>query len=207
MAQSIKPDYWDQATRSLARRDPVMRRLIQEIPESFPKSRGNPFVTLVRSIVAQQISVKAADSIWKRIKKACSSLTPTRFLSIEKETLMACGLSQRKMEYILDVAFHFKNKKIHPKKWPEMEDEAIIQELIQIRGIGRWTAEMFLIFNLTRPNVLPVDDLGLMNAIRLAYGKEPSKAFIRQLSEKWQPWCTVATWYLWRSLTVTPIEY
>ena len=125
------------------------------------------------------------------------------------EKLAGCGLSKRKAEYILDLADHFKNKRLHVDKWTEMEDEDVIGELVQIRGIGRWTAEMFLIFNLRRPNILPLDDVGLLKGISVNYfsGEPVSRSDAREVAANWEPWCTVATWYLWRSLEPVPVEY
>ncbi len=205
-----KPDYWDQATVDLVKRDRVMRRLIPEHPEVWLESRGKPFVTLARSIVGQQISVKAAESVWQRVLTNCGNrFTPTTVINVGPTVLRESGLSMRKVEYILDLAGHFKKRLVHPASWAEMADEAVIAELTDIRGIGRWTAEMFLIFNLQRPNVLPLDDIGLLKAISLLYfsGDPVSRYEAREVAQSWQPWCTVATWYLWRSLDPIPVEY
>jgi DNA-3-methyladenine glycosylase II len=125
------------------------------------------------------------------------------------EGLRTCGLSLRKAEYVTDLAGHFKNKQVQPQNWGHMEDEDVIKDLIAIRGVGRWTAEMFLIFNLQRPNVLPLDDVGLLKAISLHYfsGEPVSRFEAREVAEAWSPWCTVATWYLWRSLDPIVVEY
>jgi DNA-3-methyladenine glycosylase II len=159
--------------------------------------------------VGQQISVKAADAVWQRFKDACPRTTPTAVLRLEPADLAACGLSKRKAEYVLDLAGHFKSGSIHVAAWDTMDDEAIIAELTAIRGIGRWTAEMFLIFNLLRPNVFPVDDLGLLKAISLHYfsGEPVSRSEAREVSANWEPWRTVGTWYMWRSLDPVPVEY
>lgn len=205
-----KPDYWDQALRELMRRDRVMRRLIPEHPAVWLESRGNPFVTLARSIVGQQISVKAAEAVWQRFLGCCGKRpTPTSVLAVGPQALRESGLSMRKVEYVLDLAGHFKNRTVRPARWADMDDEGVIQELTDIRGIGRWTAEMFLIFNLQRPNVLPLDDIGLLKAISLLYysGERVSRFEAREVAQAWQPWCTVATWYLWRSLDPIPVEY
>ncbi len=202
------PDYWQQACRALSRTDPVMRQLIRAHPDAILKSRGNAFETLLRAIVGQQISVKAADAVWARVCNA----TPIRaeaIVQLEIEDLRACGLSRMKAEYAIDLAEHFAEGRIKPRRWARMEDEAIIEELIDVRGIGRWTAEMFLIFHLLRPNVWPVDDLGLVKAIGLHYrntGKVSANE-AREIGENWQPWRTVATWYLWRSLDPVAVEY
>lgn len=205
-----KPEYWDEAVLALGKRDRIMRRLIAQHPDVWLQSRGNPFVTLARSIVGQQISVKAAESVWQRVLTNCGRrLTPTSVINAGPERLRQSGLSGRKTEYILDLAMHFKNRQVRPTRWPEMSDDEVIAQLSDIRGIGRWTAEMFLIFNLQRPNVLPLDDIGLLRAISLLYfsGEPVSRYEARDVAQGWHPWCTVATWYLWRSLDPIPVEY
>ena len=205
----MKPDYWDRAKRSLARKDPVMAAIIRSRPKVFLMRRGEPFLTLARAICGQQISVKAAQSVWDRVVACCTQVTPEHVLAVDRKKLRACGLSDRKTEYIADLAQHFADGRIHVHKWPQMSDEEIIAELVEVRGIGRWTAEMFLIFNLLRPDVFPLDDLGLQKAIRLSYfkGRKVSLARMRKLGESWRPWRSVATWYLWRSLDPIPVEY
>jgi DNA-3-methyladenine glycosylase II len=205
-----KPDYWDQALAELMKRDRVMRRLIPEHPAVWLESRGNPFVTLARSIVGQQISVTAAEAVWQRFLGCCGRRpTPTSVMAAGPEALRQSGLSMRKVEYVSDLALHFKNRTVRPARWADMDDDSVIAELTEIRGIGRWTAEMFLIFNLQRPNVLPLDDIGLLKAISLLYysGERVSRFEAREVAQAWQPWCTVATWYLWRSLDPIPVEY
>ena len=197
------------AKRALARRDPVMGAIIRAHPKIFLVPRGEPFFTLARAIVGQQISVKAAQSVWERVTTCCGVVSPERVLLRKRKELRACGLSNRKVEYIADLAQHFVDGRIHVHRWPAMDDEAIIEELVEVRGIGRWTAEMFLIFNLLRPDVFPLDDLGLQKGIRLAYhgGRRISLKTMRLRGELWRPWRSVATWYLWRSLDPVPVEY
>ncbi len=202
----MKPEYWDRAKRALARRDAVMARIMRAHPKVFLARRGEAFMTLARAIVGQQISVKAAQSVWDRFAACVGEATPENVLAKERVVLRACGLSDRKTEYIADLAQHFADGKIHVQRWPEMSDEEIIAELVEVRGIGRWTAEMFLIFNLLRPDVFPLDDLGLQKAIRISYRKVSVRA-MRKLGETWRPWRSVATWYLWRSLDPLPVEY
>jgi DNA-3-methyladenine glycosylase II len=203
------PEYWQRAKRALARRDAVMARIMRACPRIALQSRGDPFRTLARSIVGQQISVKAAQSVWDRVAAAAPGLAPDAVLALRTRRLRACGLSARKAEYLRDLARHFIDGTIHVHRWPRMEDEAVIAELLEVRGIGRWTAEMFLIFNLLRPNVLPVDDLGLRRAAALHYfgGEAIGADELRALGERWAPWRSVATWYLWRSLDPLPVEY
>jgi DNA-3-methyladenine glycosylase II len=202
------PGYWDDAKIELMKRDRIMRKLIPQFGDLHLISRGEPFTTLARSIVGQQISVKAAESVWQRFLELCPKCTPAQVLKAG-EGLSTCGLSKRKVEYIVDLAEHFKAKRLHVDKWTEMEDEDVIAELVQIRGIGRWTAEMFLIFNLRRPNILPLDDVGLLKGISVNYfsGEPVSRSDAREVAANWEPWCTVATWYLWRSLDPVPVEY
>lgn len=203
------PDYWQRATRALSRKDPVMAALIRAHPQASLFSRGDPFQTLFRSIVGQQISVKAADSIWARICAGVAAMTPEAVYTQEIDDLRSYGLSQRKAEYARDLAAHFVHGRIHARDWPDMPDEAVIAELTAVRGIGRWTAEMFLIFNLMRPDVFPVDDIGLQKAVWQHYflGEKQPLGALREQGEQWAPWRTVATWYLWRSLDPVIVSY
>ena len=210
---NARPAYWLRARRALAAADPTMATIIRAHPRVALASRGDAFVTLARSIVGQQISVKAADAVWGRFCTTCTDLTPRSVLRRRATTLRACGLSDRKVEYIRDLAAHFVSGRVEPARFPERDDEQIIEELTDIRGIGRWTAEMFLIFNLLRPNVLPLDDLGLLRAVSIHYfdgepvaGRE-GRARVLDLGRAWAPWRSVATWYLWRSLDPVPVEY
>jgi DNA-3-methyladenine glycosylase II len=205
----MKPDYWDRAKRVLSKKDPVMGAIIRAHPKIFMMPRGEPFFTLARAIVGQQISVKAAQAVWDRLVSCCSTIEPQTILAKERPVLRACGLSDRKTEYIADLAQHFADGKIHVHRWPEMDDDAIIAELTEVRGIGRWTAEMFLMFNLLRPDVFPLDDLGLQKGICHAYFKKRKVSLrtMKRLGETWRPWRSVATWYLWRSLDPVPVEY
>jgi DNA-3-methyladenine glycosylase II len=205
----MKPGYWDRAKRALAKKDPVMAAIMRAHPKVFMTQRGEPFFTLARAIVGQQISVKAAQSVWNKVLVCVEKISPEEVLKVNRTALRACGLSDRKTEYIADLAQHFADGKIHLHRWPDMDDEAIIAELTEVRGIGRWTAEMFLMFNLLRPDVFPLDDLGLQKGIRLAYFKNRKISLkrMKKLGEGWRPWRSVATWYLWRSLDPVPVEY
>ena len=209
----VTPQYWDDACRHLSRRDRVMKKLIPKFGEARLRSRGDAFTTLARSIVGQQISVKAAQSVWNKfaalIDGPATHLPPPAVRALPVDQLRSAGLSARKSEYLLDLARHFDEGAVHVGQWQQMEDEAIIAELIAIRGIGRWTAEMFLIFHLMRPNVLPLDDLGLLKGISLNYfsGEPVSRAEAREVGEAWAPFRSVATWYIWRSLDPLPVEY
>lgn len=203
------PSYWEDAKAELMKRDRIMRKLIPQFGDLHLTTRGDPFITLARSIVGQQISVKAAETVWQRLLEACPECTPAEILEAGDVRLAACGLSKRKTEYVRDLALHFRDGLLQVDAWETMGDEEIIVELTGIRGIGRWTAEMFLIFNLRRPNVLPLDDVGLLRGISTNYfsGEPVSRSDAREVSANWEPWRTVATWYLWRSLDPVPVEY
>ena len=201
------PDYWSDACRHLARKDRVMKRLIPQFGDGCLQSRGDAFTTLARSIVGQQISVKAAQTVWDRFialpGARAQHLSPANVLKLKVDDMRAAGLSARKIEYLVDLSLHFDSGAISADNWLSMDDEAVITELVGIRGIGRWTAEMFLIFHLMRPNVLPLDDVGLINGISKNYfsGEAVSRSDAREVAAAWAPFCSVATWYIWRSLT------
>jgi DNA-3-methyladenine glycosylase II len=183
-------------------------------------SRGDAFSTLARSIVGQQISVKAAASVWARVLARCTPdgepISPQAVLRRRAPTLRACGLSERKVEYVRDLAVHFRDGRLTHSRLAAMDDEGVIGCLTEIRGIGRWTAEMFLIFNLMRPDVLPLDDLGLLKAVGRHYFdgeaaagllRGEGRARVLAAAQAWAPYRSVATWYLWRSLDPVPVEY
>ncbi len=203
------PDYWGDACKHLVKIDRVMKRLIPQFGDACLQSRGDAFITLARSIVGQQISVKAAQTVWNRFALLPRKITPTNVLKLKVDDMRAAGLSARKIEYLVDLALHFDSGALHVKSWSSMDDEAIIDELVAIRGIGRWTAEMFLIFHLMRPNVLPLDDVGLINGISSNYfsGEAVSRSEAREVAAAWAPYCSVATWYIWRSLDPLPVDY
>ncbi|VTU18578.1 DNA-3-methyladenine glycosylase [Variovorax sp. SRS16] len=203
------PDYWEEACKHLARKDRVMKRLIPRFGDACLESRGDAFTTLARSIVGQQISVKAAQSVWDRFAQLPRRMAPANVLKLKVDDMRAAGLSARKIEYLVDLALHFDSGAVHVNAWEAMADEMIIAELVAIRGIGRWTAEMFLIFHLMRPNVLPLDDLGLINGISHNYfsGDPVSRSDAREVAVAWAPYCSVATWYIWRSLDPLPVAY
>jgi DNA-3-methyladenine glycosylase II len=210
---TVKPTYWARAKRALKDRDPVLARIMARFPRGTLVPRGDPFVTLARAIVGQQISVKAANAVWARVLVSCPDFCPRAVLRKRATTLRTCGLSDRKVEYVRDLAQHFDREHIDISMLQRSTDDEVIARLTAVRGIGRWTAEMFLIFNLLRPDVLPLDDLGLLKAISLNYmDGEPieslntraGRARITLLAQDWAPWRSVATWYLWRSLEPLP---
>ena len=203
------PDYWARATRELAERDAVLRGLIDRFQGLALGSRGDAFSTLARSIVGQQISVKAAQSVWNRLAARLGTIAPESMARSRLPSLRACGLSGQKARYLKDLAGRFCDGTLEPAAWHALDDEALIVELTRVKGIGRWTAEMFLMFYLARPDVLPLADLGLQRAMRLHYnhGRNLSSARMRKIGAAWAPWRTVATWYMWRSLDPIPVEY
>lgn len=203
------PDYWKEACADLSQRCAVMQQLIVAHPMARLRTRGNPFQMLARAIVGQQISVKAAQSVWNKSVLAVGKITPENILAATDDALRAAGLSRQKISYLRDLAAHFASGRIKPRRWNAMPDEAVIAELVEVKGIGRWTAEMFLIFYLMRPNVWPVDDIGVIRAMEKHYhgGDRIERKQMLAHLERFAPWATVAAWYLWRSLEPLPVEY
>jgi DNA-3-methyladenine glycosylase II len=213
-----KPAYWDEAKRALSRADPVLERLIAGYPELHMTRRSDAFTALCRAIVGQQISVKAADAIWRRLvtrttpdaaSQAFPSIDPASIVRLPLPALREIGFSERKASYVRDLASHFVEGRLDPTQWPALADESLIEALCDVKGIGRWTAEMFLMFHELRPDVFPVDDLGLQKAIALHFhrGRRVTLTTLQRHGKRWRPWRSVATWYLWRSLDPIPVEY
>ena len=204
-----KPSFWDTAKKDLIKKDKKLGKIIKNYPNDFLFTKSDPFYTLSRSIIGQQISVSAAQAVWDRFEKKISIVKPQNLKEMHFMTLKSCGLSKQKIKYLKSLSNAFIEKKIKPKKWSTFENEKIIEELTQIKGIGRWTAEMFLIFNLCRPDIFPADDLGLIKGICNCYNmKYPiTRERAIQMSKKWKPYRSVATWYFWRSLDPIPVEY
>jgi len=203
------PDYWQQAARELGERDAVLRELIERFQGLALGSRGDAFSTLARSIVGQQISVKAAQSVWDRLCGRLETMAPESLCRCRIPTLRACGLSGQKAGYLKDLARKFVDGTLDATRWPALDDEVLIGELTQVKGIGRWTAEMYLMFHLARPDVLPLADLGLQRAMRISYnrGRPLTLPRMQKIGAAWAPWRSVATWYFWRSLDPIPVEY
>jgi DNA-3-methyladenine glycosylase II len=204
------PDYWQKACTDLMKQDRILRKIIPKYTQvEFLTTRGDPFQTLARAIVGQQISVKAAQAVWDRVAATQKKFTAANILKTEPTLFREAGMSARKVEYLRDLANHFQNGGLAHANWDQLDDETVIKELVAIRGIGRWTAEMFLMFHLRRPNVLPLDDLGLIKGISLAYfsGEPVSRSEAKEVAANWEPWRTVATWYMWRSIDPIPVEY
>lgn len=201
----LPPPYWIDACNHLQVKDRVMKRLIPQFDGLFLRPRGDAFTTLARSIVGQQISVRAAQTVWKRFSALLiekGGMTPAGVLGLEAADMRAAGLSARKVEYLVDLSTRFDSGAVNPRDWQAMDDEAIAAELVAIRGIGRWTADMFLIFHMLRPDVLPLDDAGLIAGISKNYfsGEAVSRSDAREVAAAWAPFRSVATWYIWRSL-------
>jgi DNA-3-methyladenine glycosylase II len=201
------PAYWQQAITELAAKDAALGTIIAQVGEQCIVSRGEPFETMLRSIVGQQISVKAAASIWLKVQACIVKSTPEHVLAQPVEALRACGLSGKKVEYIQDLSRHFQAGTVDHTGWHALNDEALIKELIQVNGIGRWTAEMVLMFNALRPDVFPIDDLAIRKAMCRQYGftdDKDGKKLMLAKAQDWAPWRSVASWLLWRSLDLTP---
>ena len=205
------PAYWAEACRQLMRRDRVLKRLIPLLStQALPpreQCRDEAFATLARSIVGQQIAVKSAKTLWNKFSRLLAEIKPELVLKLKVDDMRAAGLSARKVDYLVDLALHFTENRLRMDEWEQMGDDAIIAELMAIRGLSRWTAENFLIYYLARPNVLPIDGAGLIQGISLNYfsGDPVSRSDAREVAEAWKPWCTVATWYIWRSLEAQPV--
>ena len=205
----MTPKYWEQATKELVKNDQVMGNLILGTKGTMSYSHVDAFATLARSIVSQQISVKAAESVWNRLIVSVPEMIPQAVYNLENDVVRGCGLSQRKAGYLQDLSLHFIKNDLNEIIWHEMDDEALILELTRVKGVGRWTAEMFLIFYMLRPNIFPIDDLDLKRALSIQYNdsKPVGKNEMYIISDLWRPWRSVATWYLWRSLGPLPAEY
>jgi DNA-3-methyladenine glycosylase II len=198
-----EPEVMKAATLHLRNADPILAKIIERIGPCEFALREPTFETLARSITFQQLSGKAAATIFGRVRKAAGRrFTAAAFLKLSPEALRACGLSRQKIASLTDLAERVGRREINFRKLSELEDQEIIELLSQVRGVGVWTAQMFLMFALQRPNVMPLADLGIRNAVRRAYALEelPKPAELLKLAEKWHPYCSVASWYLWRSL-------
>ena len=203
------PPYWQSAINYLASKDRVIASLIATYPNEVMQGHHNPFSTLVKAIVGQQISVKAAAAICQRLESLIGHFSTEQYLAAKEYELRQCGLSRPKIRYITNVANAFESGHLTPLTWSTMSDDEIAKQLMSISGIGRWTAQMFMIFHLHRADILPLGDVGLLKAIDLNYGagKQLSDSEIRKITQIWQPYRTVATWYLWRSLDPIPVQY
>ncbi len=204
------PAYWKKAKRVLSKRDLVLRKIMKKYSTGFLTTRNNPFFSLCRTIVGQQISTKAADSIWAKFEKKCkNNINPKIILKISNRNLKSSGLSRQKISYLKNIAKAFKSKSFDVKKLKKMNDDEAINYITKLKGLGIWSAEMFLMFNLNRPNVFPVKDIGLLRAISKNYKSTypPSKKFLEKISKLHYGYRTVFTWYMWRSIDPSDVEY
>ena len=203
------PKFWNKAKVYLRKKDKRLGKIIESYPKDFLFSKSDPFMTLARSIVGQQISVKAAQSVWNRLEIKIVKVNPLNIKKIHSNSLKSVGLSRQKVLYLKNLSEAFIKDKIKIKLWSKMSDEDVIQDLIQIKGIGRWTAEMFLIFNLCRADIFPLDDIGMIKGLCKIYNLNYpiNKDTVLKIGNKWKPYRSVATWYLWRSLDPIPVEY
>ncbi|MBV22779.1 MAG: DNA-3-methyladenine glycosylase [Euryarchaeota archaeon] len=202
-----RPDYWETAKKELSDNDIILSRIINKFDDLELISRGDIFFTLIRSIIGQQISVKAASTVWSRFTEKVGEITPKNILSVDFEDLRSCGLSQKKTEYVIGISESWHEYSLFD--WNKMDDEEVIEKLIKLRGVGKWTAEMILIFTLLRPDVFPIGDIGMIRGIEKSYnsGVRMSNDELYALSEKWKPWRTVACCYMWRTVDPEPVEY
>ena len=204
------PVYWRRAKNILSKRDPIFRRIVKKYKKGFLTTRNNPFFSLCRTIIGQQISTKAADSIWLKFEKKCKrNIKPKTILKISSRSLKSAGLSRQKISYLKNIAKAFINKSFDTAKLKKMNDNDAINYITKLKGLGVWSAEMFLMFNLNRQNIFPVKDIGLLRAISKNYktGYPPSKKFLEKISKIHDGYRTVFTWYMWRSIDPTDVEY
>ena len=204
------PSYWYRAKKILSKRDPVLKKIIKRYKKGFLTTRDKPFFSLCRTIIGQQISTRAADSIWAKFEKKCKkNITPKMVLKLSSKNLKTAGLSRQKVSYLKNIAKNFNNKSFDVKKLKTMNDEESINYITKLKGLGVWSAEMFLMFNLNRPNIFPVKDIGLLRAISKNYKTSypPSKTFLNKISKLHTGYRSVFTWYMWRSIDPTDVEY
>ena len=207
---SGKPKYWNKAKRILSKRDKIMRKLIHNYKDKSLVTRNDVFFSLCKSIIGQQISVAAANSVFLKFKKKCKNKITAKVVNkLSSTSLKSCGLSRQKVKGIKDLAKKTMNKSFKPSLIKRMSDEEAIEYLSELRQIGRWSAEMILLFTFNRSNIWPLQDIGLLRAISNNYNKKyfPPKSFLNKLYKKFTPYCSVATWYLWRSIDNEPIQY
>ncbi len=205
----MKPKYWNKGIKYLSNKDRVLKNLIKSFPNEYLSLNSNYFHSLINSIIGQQISVSAADSMKKKFFKLKKNITPNSVLKLRTAQLKKCGLSRQKILYIKNIAIFFNNNKKFIKNISFLSEDEISKKLIEIKGVGPWTIHMFLMFSYGSSNIFPLGDLGFLNAICKNYKKKlPFKEReINFLKNKWSPYCSQATWYLWRSLDPIPVNY
>ena len=204
------PTYWNKAKKILSKRDPILRKIIKKFNKGYLTSRKDPFFSLCRTIIGQQISTKAADSIWSRFEIKCNKkIIPNTVLKLTSRSLRNAGLSRQKTNYLKNIAKSFKNKSFNIKNLKKMNDDLAIDYITQLKGLGVWSAQMFLMFNLNRPDVFPIKDIGLIRAISKNYKTSypPSERFLNKISKMHSGYRSVFTWYMWRSIDPVDVEY
>ena len=207
---SKPPKYWYNAKKILSKRDSVLKKIIRKFSRGYLKTRNNPFFSICRTIVGQQISTKAADSIWIKFENKCKKkISPNTVLKLSRSTLRSVGLSKQKIGYLKNVALSFRNKSFNIKELKKMNDDLAIEYITQLKGLGVWSAQMFLMFNLNRPDIFPTKDIGLIRAISKNYNTSypPSQRFLNKISKLHSGYRTVFTWYMWRSIDPVDVEY
>ena len=207
---SKPPSYWHKAKKILSRTDPVLRKIIKKYNKGFLTTRSKPFFSLCRTVVGQQISLASADSIWSKFSKKCKgNIKPRVVLKISSRNLKSAGLSRQKISYLKIIARAFENKSFNVREIKKMDDAKAIEYITKLKGLGVWSAEMFLMFNLNRQDIFPTKDIGLLRAISKNYKTTypPSKRFLEKISKLHSGYRTVFTWYMWRSIDPTDVEY
>ena len=204
------PTYWYKAKKMLSKKDPVLKKIIKKFNKGFLTTRKDPFFSLCRTIIGQQISTKAADSIWLKFEKKCNKkILPEKVLKLPSSSLKGAGLSRQKINYLKNIARSFNNKTFNIKDLRRMDDEQAINYITQLKGLGIWSAQMFLMFNINRPDIFPTKDIGLIRAISKNYKTSypPSSRFLNKISKIHFGYRSVFTWYMWRSIDPTDVEY
>ena len=204
------PAYWNKAKKVLSKRDPILRKIINKFNKGYLTSRKDPFFSLCRTIIGQQISTKAADSIWSKFEIKCKKkIVPETVLKLTSSSLKSAGLSRQKITYLKNIAKSFKNKSFNIRDLKKMDDDSAIDYITKLKGLGIWSAQMFLMFNLNRPDIFPTKDIGLIRAISKNYKTSypPSEKFLNRISKKHSGYRTVFTWYMWRSIDPVDVEY
>jgi len=204
------PNYWNKAKKLLAKKDPVLKKIMKKFDKGYLKTRNDPFFSLCRTIIGQQISTKAADSIWLKFEKKCKKkIIPIKVLKLSSKSLKSAGLSHQKITYLKNIAKSFKNRSFNIKNLKKMNDEEAISYITQLKGLGVWSAQMFLMFNLNRPDIFPAKDIGLIRAISKNYrvSYPPSERFLKKISKLHSGYRSVFTWYMWRSIDPVDVEY
>ena len=205
-----QPVYWNKAKKILSKRDPILKKIFKKYDKGFLTSREDPFFSLCRTIIGQQISTKAADSIWLKFEKKCKNkIIPQNVLKLSSSSLKSAGLSRQKISYLKNIAKSFKNGSFNIKDLKKMNDENAIEYITQLKGLGIWSAQMFLMFNLNRSDIFPTKDIGLLRAISKNYKVKypPNEKFLSKISKKFLGYRTVFTWYMWKSIDPVEVEY